>query len=222
MGRLRYIKGSEEAIAASPYVIHAPAEQYFERNDKLFIEVGMGKGRFMMEMAALHPEVDFIGIERYESVLLRALQKYERLAASGEKPENLRFMCIDALEVGDYFKQGSVDRIYLNFSDPWPKDRHSHRRLVCDRFLKLFRQILKKEGTLEFKTDNEGLFDFALTQVEVSGFEIVAQTRDLHNDEVLSAGNVMTEYEEKFSARGNKIHKLILAPAGEAQKGVDL
>ena len=210
MGRLRYIKGSEEAIAKSPYVIHAPGERYFEKEGELRIEVGMGKGRFIMDMALREPQVNFIGIERYESVLLRGLQKYEKLSLEGNELSNLRFLCIDALDIGDYFDRESVDRIYLNFSDPWPKERHAHRRLVCDRFLKRFGRILKKDGLIEFKTDNEGLFDFALTQVDISGFEILAQTRDLHHDEQLNAGNVMTEYEERFSAKGNRIYKLIL------------
>lgn len=143
--RLRHIRGAEEAIASSPYVIQHPAEyrgrfyELFGNDHPIEIEVGMGKGKFIMEMAAAHPEINYIGIERYSSVLLRALQKRAEL----ELP-NIYFMCIDAKELPEIFAPGEVDRIYLNFSDPWPKDRHAKRRLTSPDFMKVYDQVLKR------------------------------------------------------------------------------
>lgn len=211
MGRLRYIRGSEEAVAESVYVIHSPSLQgYFQGGRPLYLEVGMGKGRFITQMARLHPDSDFIGVERYESVMLKALQKYEALAGQGEAPENLRFLCVDAEQLGEYFPPGSVAGIYLNFSDPWPKERHAHRRLVSPLFLELFGSLMSEDGRIEFKTDNDGLFEYALKTAPQCGFVLSGVTRDLHGDPVLSEGNVMTEYEEKFSSRGNSINKLVM------------
>ena len=170
----------------------------------LHIEIGMGKGRFIMDMAALHPDINYIGIERYSSVLLRALQKMEL-----NPLPNIKFICMDAADIAEVFAKDEVDRIYLNFSDPWPKDRHAKRRLTSRQFFARYDQILKKEGHLEFKTDNQDLFTFSLEEVPEAGWKLDASTRDLHHDAVLNEGNVMTEYEEKFSSKGNPICKLI-------------
>lgn len=208
--RLRNITGSEEVIAASTYVMHEPEKQkgkwneIFEKEQPLHIEIGMGKGRFIMDMAKAHPDINYIGIERYSSVLLRAIQKMDSLE---EKPSNVKFICMDAKNLTEVFGDKEVDRIYLNFSDPWPKDRHAKRRLPSRQFLKLYDVILKKEGTLEFKTDNRDLFDFAVEELEPAGWKSKAITYDLHNDAVLVEGNIMTEYEEKFSSIGNPICK---------------
>ena len=165
----------------------------------------MGKGRFLMDMARLHPEVNFVGIEKYSSVLLRAIQKME------EDPlANVKFIRMDAEEIGEVFAPGEVDRIYLNFSDPWPKDRHAKRRLESRQFLARYDRILKKDGRIEFKTDNRELFAFALEELEAAGWSADAVTWDLHRDPVLNEGNVMTEYEERFSALGNPICKYII------------
>ena len=210
--RLRNITGSEEVIANSKYVIHEPKKgewnKKFNNDHPLYIEIGMGKGRFIVENALKYPDINFVGIEKYSSVLLRALQKLEKM---DEIPSNLRFLCIDAKEITDYFDKGEVDRIYLNFSDPWPKDRHAKRRLPSRQFLSLYDVILKKEGTLEFKTDNRGLFDFAVEELEPAGWKVEAITYDLHNDEVMNKDNIMTEYEEKFSSQGNPIFKYIIS-----------
>lgn len=161
--RLRHIPGSEEEIAKSPYVIQNPKEkrgrwkEVFGNQNPIEIEVGMGKGRFIMELARLHPEINYVGIERYPSVLLRGLQKREQMELS-----NIFFMCVDAKELGEIFAPGEVERIYLNFSDPWPKDRHAKRRLTSEDFMKVYEQILDKQGVLEFKTDNRGLFEYSL------------------------------------------------------------
>lgn len=208
--RLRHIRGAEEAIAASPYVIREPAShcgafrELFGNHNPIRIEVGMGKGRFIMEMAALHPEINYIGIERYSSVLLRALQKREQL----ELP-NIYFMCIDAKELAEVFAPGEVDRIYLNFSDPWPKDRHARRRLTSPDFMKVYDKVLSPDGLVEFKTDNQDLFTYSLEAIPEAGWKIDAFTRDLHHNEEMAQGNVMTEYEMKFSEQGNPICKLI-------------
>ena len=210
--RLRNITGSEEVIANSEYVIHEPAKSNWKNifgNDRpVYIEIGMGKGRFIIDNALKYPEINFVGIEKYSSVLLRALQK---LDAMENVPSNLRFLCIDAKEITEYFDKGEVDRIYLNFSDPWPKDRHAKRRLPSRQFLSLYDVILKKEGTLEFKTDNRGLFDFAVEELEPAGWKADALTYDLHKDEAMYKDNIMTEYEEKFSSMGNPICKYIIS-----------
>lgn len=213
--RLRNIPGAKDAITGSNYVVQEPAShkgkwaQVFPKDQPLHIEVGMGKGRFLMDMAKLHPEINYVGIEMYDSVLLRALQKRERLEGEGEKLTNLMFMCIDARLLPEIFEKGEVQKIYLNFSDPWPKDRHAKRRLTSKEFFARYNVILKADGRVEFKTDNRPLFDSSVESVKEAGWKLDAVTYDLHHDEELCQGNVMTEYEEKFSSKGNPIHKLI-------------
>ena len=209
--RLRNIPGADDAIRDSIYTVNEPTENkgkwdsVFSQKGELHIEVGMGKGQFIYEMAKRNPSINYIGIEMYSSVLLRALQKME------ENPiENLKFLCVDAKNLEDVFAQGEVDHIYLNFSDPWPKDRHAKRRLPSRQFLARFDKILRKDGKLSFKTDNRGLFDFALEELEPAGWQLEAFSFDLHKDAVLNEGNVMTEYEEKFSSKGNPICKYII------------
>ena len=163
-----------------------------------------------MDMARLHPDINYVGIEMYDSVLLRALQKREDLEAEGEKFDNLKFMRVDARELPEIFEKGEVQKIYLNFSDPWPKARHAKRRLTSREFLSRYEKILAEEGTVEFKTDNKDLFEFSLEEVEESPWELLAHTFDLHNEEGMMEGNVMTEYEEKFSSMGNPICKLVI------------
>ena len=209
--RLRNIPGAEEVVSNSPYCIQNPTElrgkwhSFFENEHPIHIEVGMGKGKFIMQLAALHPDINYIGIERYTSVLLRAVQKME------EQPlPNIHFLCIDAATLPEIFDKDEVSRIYLNFSDPWPKDRHAKRRLTSREFLARYDQFLKKDGHIEFKTDNQDLFTFSLQEIEESPlWKLDASTRDLHNDPALNEGNIMTEYEEKFSSMGNPICKLI-------------
>ena len=210
--RLRNIPGSREAISESPFVVQEPESkrgswnQVFQNRHPLHIEVGMGKGQFLMEMARRNPDVNYLGIEMYDSVLLRALQKREQ----EEELPNLYFIRMDARELPQVFAPGEVDRIYLNFSDPWPKDRHAKRRLPSRQFLARYDVILKKEGTLEFKTDNRPLFDFAVEELEPAGWQAQVITYDLHSDPALMESNVMTEYEEKFSSIGNPICKYII------------
>lgn len=209
--RLKNVPGAREAIAASDLVIKdvenlkGKWKEYWNNNHELHIEVGMGKGKFMMGMAKANPHINYIGIEMYSSVLYRAVQKLEL-----EPLPNLRFILLDAKDIANVFDKEEVDRIYLNFSDPWPKDRHAKRRLPSRQFLARFDQILKKDGVIEFKTDNKDLFTFAEEEVEPAGWKIVEITYDLHNDEKMVQGNIMTEYEEKFSSMGNPIYKYII------------
>lgn len=209
--RLRNITGSREMIGASKYVITEPSEykgrwkELFSNNAPIHIEIGMGKGQFLHTMAGNNPHINYLGIEKYSSVLLRAVQKMEE-----EELDNLRFIRMDAEEIVDAFEKEEVDRIYLNFSDPWPKDRHARRRLPSRQYLERYDKILKKDGTIEFKTDNRGLFDFAVEELEPAGYRAKVITYDLHNDSKLMEGNIMTEYEEKFSSMGNPICKYII------------
>ena len=211
--RLRNITGSREVIAESPYVVQEELQPQvagtwhtlFGNNNPIHIEIGMGKGKFIHTMAKLHPDINYVGIEKYSSVLLRAIQKMEE-----EELPNLKFLRMDAEDIATVFAPGEVDRIYLNFSDPWPKDRHARRRLPSREFLARYDVILKKEGRIAFKTDNRDLFDFAVEELEPVGWKAEVITYDLHGDEKLMEGNVMTEYEEKFSAMGNPICKYII------------
>ncbi|MBO5166733.1 MAG: tRNA (guanosine(46)-N7)-methyltransferase TrmB [Lachnospiraceae bacterium] len=209
--RLRNITGSREVIGDSRFVVHEPNEQkgnwqsLFGNSNPIRIEIGMGKGKFLHTLAKMNPDVNYIGIEKYSSVLLRAIQKMEQ-----EELPNLLFIRMDAEEIEDVFAPGEVDKIYLNFSDPWPKDRHAKRRLPSRQFLGRYNNILKKDGRLEFKTDNRELFDFAVAELPEAGWQTEAITYDLHHEEEMLIGNVMTEYEEKFSSMGNPICKYII------------
>ena len=210
--RLRNITGSKEFIAENEFVIHEPQnykgkwkEEIFKNNNPIHIEVGMGKGRFIMALAKLHPEINYVGIEKFSSVLYRGIQKMQE-----EPLENVVFIRMDAEYICDVFGKDEIDKIYLNFSDPWPKDRHAKRRLPSHQYLNRFSQMLKKGAKLEFKTDNRELFDFAMEEVPVAGWIVDEYTYDLHNNDKMNCGNIMTEYEERFSSMGNPICKYII------------
>ena len=228
--RLRNIPGSEEALLRSPYVIDEPQNvkgkwhEIFDNDHPIRLEIGMGKGQFIIEMANRNPDVNFIGIEMYSSVLVRAVQKLsggrhvwedtEEIIADTEDEKlavaNLRLIRLDARDLCEVFAPAEVEKIYLNFSDPWPKDRHAKRRLPSRQFLALYDKVLIPEGKVEFKTDNRDLFDFAIEQLPLAGWKADLVTYDLHADPVLMEGNVMTEYEQKFSAKGNPICKYVI------------
>ena len=214
--RLRNIPGAKDAIASSKIVVQEPKEwcgkwhERFANDNPIYIEVGMGKGRFIMELARQNPQINYLGIEIYQSVLLRALQKAEK----EEALPNLLFICMDARELPEVFGKGEVGRIYLNFSDPWPKDRHAKRRLTSHQFLERYDKILADDGQIEFKTDNQKLFEFSLEEAGNLPWQVKEHTFDLHHEEKMNKGNVMTEYEEKFSALGNPIHKMIINREG--------
>ena len=212
--RLRNIPRAEGTIQSHQAAIKRPEDQkgcwkqVFGNENPIYIEIGMGKGRFLLNMAKQYPDINFIGIERYSSVLLRALEKYD--TEEFQELTNIRFVCMDAKELSEVFAKGEVERIYLNFSDPWPKDRHARRRLTSSEFLARYDLFLAPDGRIEFKTDNQDLFTFSLEEIESSDkWHLDASTRDLHHDAAMNEGNIMTEYEEKFSAVGNPICKLI-------------
>lgn len=211
--RLRNIKGAQEIIQKSEWVLHDPVAakghwiDIFGSENPIHIEVGMGKGQFIIEMAQAHPEVNFIGIEMYDSVLLRAVQNADSVK---EELQNIRFIRMDAGDLPEVFEKGEVDKIYLNFSDPWPKERHAKRRLTSRQFLDRYRRILLPGCFVEFKTDNKALFEFSLQEIEESRWILDACTCDLHHDDSMNQDNIMTEYEEKFSSMGKPIFKLIM------------
>lgn len=213
--RLRNIPGAEEQIAADPYTIQTDgtdgadfaghwAQHYFHNAHPLHLEIGMGKGQFITTLAQMHPEINYIGIEKYSSVLIRAIDKRNTLELT-----NLLFLRMDAEDITEYFSRGEVERIYLNFSDPWPKDRHAKRRLTSPQFLSRYDRILVPEGQIQFKTDNRSLFDFSLESAETSGWSADLVSYDLHADGP-APDNIMTEYEEKFYHLGNPICKLVM------------
>lgn len=207
--RLRNIKGAREDIAANEYVIKNETEQkgkwhkIFGNDNPIHIEVGMGKGQFLMKLAELNPDINYIGIEKFSSVLIRALQKREDYEG-----DNIYFIRMDAEHLEEVFAEGEVDQIYLNFSDPWPKERHAKRRLTSKEFFARYNTILKKDGRVIFKTDNKDLFDFSLEQIPLADWKLENYTYDLHHSEYVE-GNVMTEYEEKFSSQGKPICRLV-------------
>ncbi len=207
--RLRNIKGAREMMIESEYTVNEPEANkgswkgFFGNANPVHLEIGTGKGSFIMTLAQNHPEINYIGIEKYSSVLLRALEKQQNL-----RLPNIIFIRTEAENIEDIFEAGEIDKIYLNFSDPWPKDRHAKRRLTSRQFLARYDVILKKDGTVEFKTDNRALFDFSVEEAKEAGWRLDKITYDLHNSE-MNEGNVMTEYEIKFSEMGTPINKFI-------------
>ncbi len=218
--RLRNIPSARQELAESPYVISESAlpqlrgrwSEVFQRPAPVHIEIGMGKGQFLLELARRNPQINYVGIERYSSVLVHPVRKMNELDLAGAPLTNVILLRMDAEQLTDIFAPGEVEHIYLNFSDPWPKDRHAKRRLPGRVFLGRYAQVLAPGGCVEFKTDNRSLFDFALEETKEAGWVIDAYTYDLHHDSSMNEGNIMTEYEAKFSAQGNPICKLIEHP----------
>lgn len=208
--RLRNIRGSREAVAEDAFVVHEPEQlkdrwnTLFGNTNPIFVEIGMGKGKFIMEQAALNPDINYIGIEKYSSVLFRALEKRKQTELN-----NLYFIRFDAEYLTKIFGQEEITGIYLNFSDPWPKDRHAKRRLTSQAFLSKYDQCLKRRGKVIFKTDNRDLFDFSLGEAKEAGWHFKEVTYDLHHSEHLS-GNIMTEYEERFVSEGKPICRMVI------------
>ena len=210
--RLRNIPGARETIAESEFVIHNEEEykgkwkEVFGNDNPIHLEIGTGKGSFIMESARRNPDINYIGIEKYSSVLLRALEKMEE-----EEPRltNLVFIRMDAEYIENVFEKDEIDNIFLNFSDPWPKERTAKRRLTSDRFLKRYTNIMKS-GRVTFKTDNIDLFNYSVETAKECNWNILVETRDLHKSEY-NEGNIMTEYEKKFSQLGNKINMMIIS-----------
>lgn len=206
--RLRHKPWASDFIAEqSEYAVTNP-EQYkgkwhelFGNHHPIHIEVGTGKGQFLAGMAQKNPDINYIGIELFDSVIVAAIQKAVDL-----KIPNLKFLNVNANNLSEYFAPGEIDRVFLNFSDPWPKSRHAKRRLTYKSFLALYEEILVKGGEIHFKTDNQGLFEYSLLSFSEYGLLLKYVSLDLHNSDY--EGNVMTEYEEKFSEKGQRIYRV--------------
>ena len=204
--RLRNVKNKDEIMKSSKLLILNNKDylgswnEVFGNNNPIYIEIGMGKGDFILENALRYPDINFVGIEKFDSIVARAIQKIESVE---EIPKNLRLLRMDAKEIDLVFKK-EIDRIYLNFSDPWPKKRHSERRLTSKTFLNKYDNIFKKCKEIIMKTDNINLFEYSLESLSQSGYYFEKVSLDLHNSDVVD--NIMTEYEKKFTQKGIKIN----------------
>lgn len=196
--RLKNVKGASEIISASPYIILDPffykgkINEIFKNDHPIRIEIGMGKGNFIIENALRYPDINFIGIEKFDSVIVRAVQKLE-----GKEIPNLKLIRMDALKIEEVF-QNEIDTIYLNFSDPWPKKRHWNRRLTSPIFLKKYETIFKKEEHIVMKTDNQDLFEYSILSFNQEKFDFSNLSLDLYHNEELMKNNIPTEYESRF------------------------
>lgn len=202
--RLRNVKGKEEIISNSKYIIKNPREykgnwkELFGNNNDIYIEIGMGKGKFIIENAIRYPNINFIGIEKYDSVMVRAIEKLQ-----DKNLNNLKLIIFDAGKIDEIFDK-EITRIYLNFSDPWPKKRHEHRRLTSEMFLKLYDKVFTCDKEIIMKTDNKGLFAYSIESLSKYGYILDNVTLDLKDEE----DNITTEYEEKFRNKDITINKL--------------
>lgn len=204
--RLKKIKGAIDRVKKGRYYIDNPNvykgkwSKLFNNDNEIYVELGMGKGDFIINNAIKYPFINFIGIEKYDSVLVKAVEKSDLLEL-----DNLKLILMDVSNLDSIFDH-EVDKIYLNFSDPWPKERHAKRRLTSERFITLYDKVFNGDKVIEMKTDNIDLFNYSVESLKDNGYNIEYITNDLHSEEV---ENIMTEYEEKFSSRGEKINKLI-------------
>lgn len=204
--RLKNVKGANDIIIKGLYYIDNPSiykgkwNKLFNNNNPIYIELGMGKGDFIINNALKYPNINFIGIEKYDSVIVRAIQKSNELELN-----NLKLLRLDVINIDDVFDK-EIDKIYLNFSDPWPKERHAKRRLTSNIFLDKYSKIFKNDYIIEMKTDNIDLFDYSIESLSNYGYDILYLTNDLHNENI---DNIETEYEHKFSSKGVKINKFV-------------
>ena len=204
--RLKNVKNAKEIMLNGKYYVDNPIDykgkwnKLFDNNNPIYIEIGMGKGDFIINNALDFPNINFIGIEKYDSVIARAIQKSNELEIS-----NLKLIRLDALNITEVFDK-EIDKLYLNFSDPWPKERHAKRRLTSPIFLNKYESIFKDDKLIEMKTDNINLFDYSKESLIENGYNLEYVSNDLHSEDVF---NIKTEYETKFSERGVKINKLI-------------
>ena len=204
--RLKNVKGANEIIVNGVYYVTEPSlykgkwNSFFGNDNPIYIEIGMGKGDFIIQNAIEYPNINFIGIEKYDSVISRAVQKVP------EGINNLLFLRMDAKDIEKVFDK-EVDRLYLNFSDPWPKDRHARRRLTSDEFLNRYENIFKKDKEIHQKTDNRNLFEFSVISLVNNGYKLEDLSLDLHNSN--RENIIMSEYEKKFVSRNNVIYYLV-------------
>ncbi|CAJ1185154.1 tRNA (guanine-N(7)-)-methyltransferase [Companilactobacillus paralimentarius DSM 13238 = JCM 10415] len=197
------INDNLDLIAVQPENMPGKWQDRFEKKQPLFIEVGSGKGKFITELAQQNPQNNYIAMEVQEGAIALVLKKQVEL-----KLPNLQLLLANGADLSDLFAENEVAGVYLNFSDPWPKTRHEKRRLTYKSFLKQYQYILKDDGYLQFKTDNQGLFEYSLISMNNFGMKFDEISLDLHNDEVLNAKNIETEYEKKFSKKGFRINYL--------------
>lgn len=198
---------ADDFLKSHPQIVDVDLNQqykmaeWFEKDQPIHIEVGTGMGRIITEMARRHPEINYVAIERDKNVMVRVLEKVKELEL-----ENIKLINQDAKLLTEYFVENEVSRIYLNFSDPWPKTRHTKRRLTFSSFLEIYRHILKKDGQIHFKTDNQGLFEYSLESMSAFGMTFDLINLNLHENE--PEENIRTEYEDKFSNRGFRIYRM--------------
>ncbi|KRM43950.1 tRNA (guanine-N(7)-)-methyltransferase [Lentilactobacillus parafarraginis DSM 18390 = JCM 14109] len=197
-----YIKAHADYIVIDPQNWLGKWQSRFEKSQPLDVEVGTGKGQFIIEMAKAHPDINFIGVELQKSVIATALRKF----MTAPLP-NLQFVLTDGANLDEFFHPDEVNKIFLNFSDPWPKKRHAKRRLTSPGFLKTYQTVLDPAGTIEFKTDNRGLFEYTLVTMNHYPMTFDYVSLDLHHSPE-NETNIQTEYEEKFSPNG-PIYKLV-------------
>ena len=207
--RLRNKPWAKDFMAEHPDVVIQEEEgtsidwpSVFGNGNPIHVEVGTGKGQFIIGMAIANPDVNYIGIEHFDNVIVSALEK----VIEANKPSNLRLLRGNGSNLESLFKSGELDRVYLNFSDPWPKSRHAKRRLTHESFLARYETVLKKKGEIHFKTDNRKLFEYSLVSMSSYGMILQEVSLDLHVE--MPEDNIMTEYEEKFSAKGQPIYRL--------------
>ena len=205
--RQRKIKNIEERLndfsaltINNPQHLKGKWKTVFNNDHPIYLEIGCGKGQFITTYAAKYPQWTFIAIEGHQSVVLRALEKATEMESS-----NIKFLLEYIKDIRDYFDRGELAGIFLNFSDPWPKDRHAKRRLTYGKRLLQYCDVIREGGAIQFKTDNESLFDFTLDQIETAGLKILEISRDLHASEFADA-NITTEYEDKFASTGKNIN----------------
>ncbi|MDQ0430437.1 tRNA (guanine-N7-)-methyltransferase [Planomicrobium stackebrandtii] len=208
--RSRFKPWAADLIDTHPEIVIPDPEQkkgkwqeVFGNKHPLHIEAGTGKGRFIIGMAKANPHINYIGIELFDSVIVTAL---ETVLEEEHGIPNLRLLKVNAKKIAEYFDKGEVDRLYLNFSDPWPKKRHAKRRLTHESFLELYEAVLPENGEVHFKTDNRKLFEYSLTSISEYGMLLKEVSLDLHDNE--PEWNIMTEYEEKFSKKGQPIYRM--------------
>ena len=195
--RLKKVRGAKEIIESSSYVIKN-CEINFTNNNPIRIEIGMGKGNFLIENAKRYPNINFIGIEKFDSVIVRAVEKLENLDL-----KNIKLIRMDALNINEIFSR-NIDILYLNFSDPWPKKRHQNRRLTSPVFLEKYDGIFKHKKNIIMKTDNRKLFEYSLMSFIDNGYKISNISLDLYKDDIND--NIPTEYETKFAEKGAIIY----------------
>lgn len=197
-----FIQAHPEVVIANPEARKGKWHEEFGNSNPVHVEVGTGKGQFVIGMAKQNPNINYIGIELYDSVIVVALEK----VLEQEALPNLRLLNVNGKDLTEYFEKGDIHQVYLNFSDPWPKTRHAKRRLTHKNFLTLYRDLMPEGGEVHFKTDNRGLFEYSLMSMTDFGMQLKLVSLDLHAEE--PEDNVRTEYEEKFAAKGQPIYRL--------------